>query len=412
MLRRSAEPAVDQALQDTPVTVILGPRQVGKSTLARVFVSRERPYVTLDDLTALGEAKRNPAQFLDSLGRPVIIDEVQRAPELFLPIKQRVDRDRKPGAYLLTGSANVFLLPKIADSLAGRVQTIDLLPLTQSELTARPENNALETLLRPELDPRDLPDLPTEHEEITETIARGGFPEPASRPSQARRRAWFDSYVRTLLDRDVRDIANIEGLSQMPRLLSLLARRSGEPFNVLSLSRETGIPHTTLTRYVELLKALYLLQSVPAWTQEPAARFLRTPNSFLVDSGLLCALLGVEAKGLEAEHDALVIALKTFVANELARQIAASSAKPWLLHLRSVKRSQVDFVLQTGQGKLLGIQTAAVTSLATEHFAGLRYLAELAGESFLRGIVLCLGREPQWLGKNILALPIPYLWSL
>lgn len=412
MFRRHAESAVEDSLQDTPVTLIMGPRQVGKSTLVMRFSTRERPYVTLDDPHILAAARLNPGQFLVDHGTPLIVDEVQRAPELLLAVKLAVDRNRRPGMYLLTASANVLVMPKVADSLAGRMEPIDLLPLTQAEIEGQDRNPVVDRWFDPDFDARALSCDACLAADVADRILTGGFPEPVSRSSAARRDAWFAAYVRTILDRDVRDLANIDGLTQMPRLLALVASRTGDSLNVSSLSRSSGIAQTTLTRYLDLLRALFLIQTVPAWSIDRDHRFTKTPKAYVVDSGLLGHLCRADARALLADRALLGQALENFVANELQRQILTSKVRPWLMHLRTVKQKQVNFVLEAPDGRIVGIEVRPTAVVGDADVEGLRFLSELAGERFVRGIVLDLGQEARVVGPSLLALPISSLWSL
>lgn len=405
MIARTLEPEIVAALADSPVVLIRGPRQSGKSTLAKRFAqSGTWRYVTLDDPIHLAEAARDPGAFLDAQGCPLILDEVQRAPELMLAIKLRVDRDRKPGMYLLTGSANVLALPRIADSLAGRMEVFELLPLTQAELEGVSSSFLAEVFQDGLLAARTYGEA-----NPAERMLRGGFPEPALRAS-GRREVWHAAYVKTLLERDVRDLSQISGLTQMPRLLSLLAARSGDTINISSLSRETGIPHTTLTRYLELLETLYLLQLVPSWHSNLGARFIKASKAYLSDSGLLCYLSRLDAKAL-SDRERLGPVLENFVANELARLCACTLGAPWLLHFRTVKHKEVSFVLESTDQRIVGIEVKAAASVQQDDFAGLRYLAEVAGDRFQRGVLLYLGTEVVPVAPDLVALPLASLWS-
>lgn len=398
---------MDGALDDTPAVLVCGPRQCGKSTLVRAVGERRGwRYATLDDPLLLADAQRDPGALLDRLGDQVILDEVQRAPGLFLPLKLRIDRERRPGRWLLTGSANVLLVPKIADSLAGRIEVIDLQPLSQAELE-QSKANFVDALFRGDLEESVQENGP----DLSERIVRGGYPEPALRAQSARRNAWFQSYVRTLLDRDVRDLSQVEGLAQMPRLLALLAARQGESLNVLGLARLTGIPHTTLTRYLHLLKALMLTLEVPAWSAETGTRLLKGPKLFLADSGLAAHLTRRSADALRTDHEAMASALEGFTAAELARLAGASETRPWLLHLRTVRRHQVAFVLEAPDGRVVGIDLKNAPSLQPDDLAGLEFLRDLTGDRFVRGVVLTVGGELREVGDRLAAAPISRLWS-
>jgi predicted AAA+ superfamily ATPase len=408
MIHRWADTAVEAALQDTPVVLVHGPRQAGKSTLVREASERagDRLMVTLDDPEPLALAKANPAEFLHAYPPPVTIDEVQRAPELFLPMKAWVDRKRVPGSFLLTGSANVLMLPKMADSLAGRMEIIDLFPLSQAEIEGT-RTNAVDAFFAPEFSPRGLKGEP---ERLPGRIVTGGYPEPVTR-SAARRLPWFQAYVRTILDRDVRDIAQIEGLTQMPRLLGLLAARAGSTLNIASLARDTGIAHTTLTRYIDLLRSIFLIRFVPAWSVDAGAKFTKTPKAYLVDTGLLCHLERLDEKGL-TDRDRLGPVLENFVAAELAKLADQSEARPFLTHLRTVKQKEVDFVLDAQSRGVVGIQVRPTRTVHPNDLEGLRFLSEVVGDRFVRGILLYAGEEAKPVGKDLWALPIDALWRL
>lgn len=399
-----AEQKVAEALSDTPVVIIVGPRQCGKSTLAMKF-SEGREYVTLDDPVYLAHATENPADFLHAHPAPLIIDEIQRAPGLFLPLKLMVDKSRVPGSYILTGSANVLLLPKVADSLAGRMEILDLQPLSQGELEGI-RSNWIDDVFEGTHASRNVQDSMR----IEDRIVRGGYPEPAQRQPK-RRDPWFQSYVRTLLDRDVRDLANIDGLTQLPKLLRLLAARAGTPLNLSGLARETNLPHTTITRYVDLLKALYLIQTVPAWSADAEVKLARTPKAYLVDTGLACHLNQVDEKLLARAGDLRSSMLETFLANELIRLIGCAETQCDLFHMRTVKNREIPFLIEARDGRIVAIdfQDQAVPSpQSTER---LDYVREVVGDKWHRGIWLHTGTEAKPLASDLIAMPISYLWG-
>ena len=395
-----------EALGDTPVVLIHGPRQSGKSTLGQ-NLEPDRKYVTLDDPIALNLARRDPRAFLEAHPAPVMIDEVQRAPELFMAIKLQVDRDRKAGKYLLTGSANVLNLPKLADSLAGRMEIVDLLPFSQGELELTSESfvdQVFQDRFEPFFDQEDL-------RGVVDRIVRGGFPEASMRSSQSRRDAWFANYVRTLLERDVKDVANIDALAQMPLLLRLLAARSGSTLNAAGLATETGIPYTSLKRYISLLETIFLVRLVNTWSSDRSRILTKAPKAFMVDTGLLCYLANLDARSLLGDSLRLKPVLENFVAMELQKQCSFGEVKPWLLHLRTIRHLSVDFVLESRRGDVVGIQVRANSTLHEDDAEGLRYLRELVGPSFVRGIVLYTGNEIQPLDERIIGVPISSLWK-
>jgi predicted AAA+ superfamily ATPase len=408
MIDRWARPELEDALADTPVVLVHGPRQAGKSTLTQQVSEKlgGRTMVTLDDPEPYRLAKTHPAEFLHAYPAPVTIDEVQRAPELFLPIKAWIDRNRVPGSFLLTGSANVLMLPKLADSLAGRMEIVNLPPLAQGEIEGSTAN-FVDLLFAKDFNPRSFK---ADHTDLAARIVTGGYPEPVLR-SPRRRAAWFQDYMRTLLDRDVRDIANIEGLTQVPRILSLLAARTGSSLNTASLSRDTGIAHTTLTRYLSLLKTIFLLSYVPAWSSDTGVSLAKTAKTYLPDTGLLCHLLRLEESDL-GDRDRMGLVLENFVAVELSKLIDHATARPTLGHLRTVKLREVDFVLDAASKGVVGIEVSPTYTPSPTDAEGLRYLGELAGERFLRGIVLYLGNDVVPLGKDLWAVPVSALWAM
>ena len=399
-----AEQMVSDALTDTPVVIIVGPRQCGKSTLALKF-GEGRKYVTLDDPVYLAHATENPADFLHAHPAPLIIDEIQRAPGLFLPLKLMVDKQRTPGSYILTGSANVLLLPKVADSLAGRMEVIDLQPLSQSELEGN-TYNWVDDVFENQQSSRTVEDFV----KLEERVTRGGYPEPAQRQAK-RRDPWFQSYIRTLLDRDVRDVANIDGLTQLPKLLRLLAARAGTPLNLSNLSRETSLPHTSITRYVDLLKALYLVQTVPAWSADAAVKLARTPKAYLVDTGLACHLNQIDEKQLARPGDLRAALLETFLANELLRLIQGADVSCELFHLRTVKNHEIPFLIEARDGRIVAIDFQDQAVPSPQSIDRLSYVKEVVGDRWHRGIWMHTGSEAKPLASDIHAVPISCLWS-
>jgi len=250
------------ALADTPVTLLVGARQTGKSTLCRAIAERDHParYLTLDDAATLAAAHADPVSFITAIEGPVVLDEVQRAPELFRAIKVQVDRRRTPGQFLLTGSANVLVMPKMSESLAGRMEVLTLWPFSQGEIEQTAEGFLAAVFGSKPLRP---PPSAGSRRQVIARAVRGGYPEILQRIDAARRRAWFGSYLTTILQRDVRDLAHIDGLTQMPRLFELLAARAATLLNYAELSRTVGWPQTTLKRYMALLEATFLIHSIP-----------------------------------------------------------------------------------------------------------------------------------------------------
>lgn len=410
MYRRNIAPLVREALQDTPVVLLNGARQTGKSTLVRggMLENSDARYLTLDEAGVLAAAEADPAGFLSGLGGPVILDEVQRSPGLFPAIKAEVDRDRRPGRFLLTGSANVLLLPRLSESLAGRMEILTLWPLSQGEIEGVQEGFVDAVFSK---DPISFQQEPEGTSDLPGRLLRGGYPEAHARGSEARRRAWFGSYVTTILQRDVRDLSNIEGLTDLPRLLSLLAARSASLVNYAELSRSASMPQSTLKRYVSLLQATFLVRTLPAWSSNLGKRLVRSPKLLLCDTGLISSLQGLSAERLASDPVLVGPLLENFVAVELQKQSAWSATQPRPFHFRTQTGQEVDIVLEDAAGRVVGVEVKASATVGARDFRGLRALAEASGDRFRRGVVLYTGRTAVPFGENLHALPVSSLWS-
>lgn len=403
-----------EALSDTPVVLLHGARQTGKSTLVRHLAAEAHParYLTLDDARVLSAAAADPQGFIDGLDGPVVLDEVQRAPDLFLAIKRVVDRDRQPGRFLLTGSANVLLVPRLAESLVGRLEILTLWPLSQGELQGRREG-LVDTLFagkRPDWAAAGKA-MAADHATLWEELRLGGYPEVRTRPSPERRAAWFGSYVTTILQRDVRDLSRVEGLTEMPRLLTLLASRLGNTSNFAEMSRETSLSQTTLKRYLSLLETTFLVQRLPPWSANLGKRLTRSPKLFLTDTGLAAHLLGLEADPGRPGPSHRGPLLECFVFTELRKALGWSRARPRLSHYRTQAGSEVDFVLEDQAGRTVAVEVKAGSNVGEKDFRGLRELQKALGERFLHGLVLYGGREPVPFGERLTAVPVEALWT-
>jgi predicted AAA+ superfamily ATPase len=410
MYPRHLTAPVEEALADTPVVLLVGARQVGKTTLVQSLIGERYPArsVTLDDATVLAAVRADPAGFLAASSGPLAIDEVQRAPDLFSVIKAVVDRHRAPGRFLLTGSTNVLTLPKLSESLAGRMEVLTLWPLAQSEI-AGSEGNAVDALFAPQFPVTDLPGV--ERAELIRRLLAGGYPEPLGRPSEVRRRAWFSSYLTTILQRDVRDLSNIEGLTDIPRLLALLAARTASLLNVADVSRSVGMPNTTLHRYLALLEATFLIRPLPAWHANLGLRLVKAPKLLLNDTGLIAGLLALNAQRLEQDGNLLGQLLENFVGMELRKHAGWGAVRPELFHFRTQANQEVDVVLEEPGGRLVGVEVKASATVTSSEFKGLRSLAEAVGNRFVRGVVFYSGAQIVPFGADLYAVPLSFLWS-
>ena len=409
MYRRRLCDQIHVAMTDTPVIFIKGARQTGKTTLTRQLehAGNPIPYLTFDDVSVLSAAQSDPPGFLAAVPNPVILDEVQRLPELFVSIKAVVDRARTAGRFILTGSADVMLAPNLSESLAGRMEQLTLWPLSQGEIGETRET-FVDTILgsgRFKPPPRET------RLNLMVRISQGGYPVAISRNSEPRRRAWFDSYISSIIQRDVRDLSGISDLTALPRLLQLLAARSANLVNFAGLSRDSGLPQTTLKRYFSLLEITFLVVTIQPWSNNRGQRLVKAPKVYLNDTGLLVSLLDITPARLNQDPNAFGALLENFVAMELRKQASWSDAKPGLLHYRTHTGAEVDLVLETGRGEIAGIEVKSSMSVSEADFRGLKSLAEVAGPKFRRGVVLYTGEQIIPFGKNLAAVPVQALWN-
>ena len=405
---RLAEKSLADALADTPVVVVQGPRQCGKTTLAlRVGGTLGFEYVNLDDDASRRAAQDDPAGFVGRLPERVIIDEVQRAPELFLPLKVEVDRRRVPGRFLLTGSTNVLLVPRVADSLAGRMGSIRLHPLAQCEL-ARKEPRFLETILKGDFKIRTSPRL---GQELAERIVGGGFPAALARNTAARRRQWYTDYVDALVQRDLRDLSRISSLRAIPKLLKLAASQTARLINVSELATPFEVSRPTIRDYVTLLERIFLLDELPPWHSNRLKRLVKTPKLHLADSGLACALLGITATELWQDRTMLGQLLETFVYGELRRQSSGIEEPIDFSHYRDKDGAEVDIVIEHSGARVSGVEVKASSTVHPTDFRGLRRLREATGKRVTCGVVLYDGEVTVGFGDDMFAVPLAALWA-
>lgn len=406
VLPRLARAALQASLNDTPVVLLQGPRQCGKTTLARsVAEPTGYGYLSFDDDNLVRAARADPLGFITDLPPKMVLDEVQRVPEIFTTLKLVVDRDRQPGRFLLTGSADVLLLPRLADSLAGRIEVIRLHPMAQVELRQQ-SASFLQRLFRAEF---GVVGATRMGQALAELVVAGGFPAALTRlPS--RRSAWYQSYVQTLVQRDVRDLARIAALDVMPRLLELAAGQTAHLFNVSELASPFGLSRPTVRDYLTLLERVFLVDLLPPWHVRQINRLIKTPKLHLGDTGVACALLHLDAKTLHANRALLGQLLETFVFQELRRQASGQAEPVKFYHFRNRDDHEVDIVLEQGTA-LVGVEVKASGTVRAEDFRGLRKLQEIAGDRFTCGVVLYDGELSLPFGPGLFALPIQTLWG-
>lgn len=406
MYPRFSETNLREALQDTPVVLIHGSRQCGKSTLAQ-FVGDDLGYryISFDEDNQLQAAKADPMGFIQSLPEKVILDEIQRTPELFLAIKANVDKNRKPGRFLLTGSANVLLLPQLADSLAGRMEIIQLRPLAQSEIASQPPG-FLAQLFKADFGPALNQ---TSHIQLGQTLAEiicsGGYPAAIARSSTKRRSKWYKDFIASLIQRDVQDIARIRNLEILPKLLALAASQTARLFVATELAAPFSLSRPTIREYLTLLEQLFLIEQLQPWHSNRLSRLIKTPKLHLADTGLACALMDINSKTLWEDKALLGQLLETFVFQELRKQASWHDENLNFYHFRNKDKVEVDIIIE--QGRLLaGIEVKASATVRKEDFKGLNKLRDTCGKNFAAGIVLYDGESILPFGDRLFAIPI------
>lgn len=409
MIQRSLEGLIRAALTDTPVTMVVGARQTGKSTLVTsIAAGAGASCISFDDPSALDNARSDPVAFVEELDGISIIDEVQRAPEVFLPIKAAVDRDRRPGRFIFTGSANPLFIPDVAEALAGRIEILTLWPLSAAELEGKPESKLVRLLLDPDSSARGV--HPVDRKELASRVVQGGFPEAVDREDPERRERWFGNYLTTILERDVRALGDIARLEQLPKLLTATALRSRGSLNKSGLSRELALPLSSMERYLLLLERIYLLRRLPAWHNRLGPRLVKAPKFLICDSGLLCHLVRFDEDRLLSDPTSFGLALEGFVGIELAKAVDLAPGTPRLMHYRTSKGVEIDFILETADGRVAAIEVKASSTVEAADFRRFDGLRETLGSRFVRGVVFYTGDRVLPFGDRVQAWPVSLLW--
>ena len=399
---------VEQALADTRVILVNGARQVGKSTLvAQIAKQREAVWYSFDRTETLRLAQLDPTEFVRT-AHPMVIDEVQRFPEILLAIKEVVDFEGEPGMFLLTGSARVLSLRGVPDTLPGRIETIELWPLSQGEIDGAPDGFVDAAF-------HHGPSLYHESEESRESyvdrIVRGGFPEAVARTGK-RRASFHRSYVSDLINRDVAQISNIDKTGHLRSLVQLLAARSGELLVPGTLANQLGVTAETVNRHIVLLEETFLVKRIPVWSRNLSTRTTAAPKAAMVDSGIVASLLGMDTASLRRLGSPLGPLLEGFVAMELARQLTWCEEDVRMYHYRTRDKVEVDILLENARGQVVAIEVKAASSTRPEDFRGLKHLADRLGDDFVAGYVLHLGTQSLPAGPKLRTLPVAALWEV
>lgn len=405
MYPRFVERRVRNALAETRVVLITGPRQSGKTTLAQKIADADMPYVTLDDQTILDAANADPIGFLRTYERAVF-DEIQRAPGLILAIKTAVDSDPRPGRFLLTGSANFMTLPRVADSLAGRMSVIRLLPLAQAEIRGHVPS-FLEQVFNG--NPPSAPSTSVGND-LLDIALTGGYPEVVDRTTWPSRRNWILDYVQSTIQRDVQEVARVDQLSALPRLFRVLAEFSGQLANYSGIGNMVNLNHVTARRYIDVFERLFLVNPIGPWYSNELKRLIKSPKLYFFDSGLLATMRNLTPERILRDRTPFGSILETFVFSELSKLADWSDEPYFLSHFRDRRQNEVDFVLEDLSGRVVGIEVKAAATVSSSDFSGLRCLAS-ACDQFVTGIILYDHDRVVSFGESMFAIPISALWS-
>lgn len=399
---------INEALLDTPVIFIMGPRQGGKTTLAKEVIGKDWVFISLDDETQLVAAKKDPVGFIRELNaRHIVIDEIQREPRLLLAIKQAVDEDRKPGRFLITGSANALLMPQVVDSLAGRIEVVRLNTLSECEIKSV-KSSFLEKLMQgKKLEVTEL----RIRKYLIERIFTGCFPEPFARSGERRKVAWYKQYLNTMIHKDIKDLQYIDSPTDMLNLLKLIAHYSGKLINFQELSGKIGLSALTVKKYIALLEHLFFVEQLPAWHTNDYKRLVKTPKIHMVDTGLICSIRNISTEFLSSMPTQLGPLLETFVVNELRKQEVWLEEDLMFYHYRDKDKVEVDCIIENASGDCFAIEVKASATIGPEDFKGINRFKTVAKDRFKVGVLLYDGDNTIGFGENMYAVPIAALWA-
>ncbi len=406
MYTRHITQRIQTAMSDTRVVLIAGPRQAGKTTLAQSIAGENTPFFTLDNASTLDAAQRDPVGFIRGLDKAVI-DEVQRAPALLLAIKESVDNDQRPGRFLLTGSANLMTLPKVADSLAGRMEVAKLLPLSQSELHDT-QSTFLDKVFEGKIPTITAPLIAND---LVQAVLSGGYPEAVARKSHKRRQDWYLNYIDAIVQRDIKEISKIEQRQQIPRLLQGLAHHSSQLINYTKVGSLLDMNGVTTQKYTGILEQLFLVSALAPWHTNRIKRLVKSPKLHFLDSGLLAALQDITLEKIKKDRLMFGPLLETFVFTELQKLSSWNDDRFVFSHFRDKQQNEVDIVLQNRSGQIVGIEVKASGTVSSADFSGLRKLAEAHHKEFVLGLVLYDHDETIPFGEKLVAAPVSVLWA-
>lgn len=405
MFTRKLNNTLHSILSDTPALLITGPRQSGKTTLVK-SLSPNMAYFTLDDELDRSYALTDPTGFIRR-SQSMIIDEIQRAPNLLFAIKKSIDDNRQPGRFILTGSTNVLTMPSFADSLAGRMENLTLLPLSQAEMV-NSHTNWLDVVFSGNIPAPNQCDV---GEAFIDKIISGGYPEVIARNSEKRKQDWCVQYVNALLTRDILDVAGISKAAQMPKFLGIIAQMAGGLSNAAKAAGEIGIDRKTAAKYMGILEQMYLIKEVPSWSSNAISRIVKSPKIQFIDSAILATLLGQTKSSLLRDRSAMGALTESFVLSELLKMSSYSDHRYRFSHYRDALRNEVDFVVENERNEIVAIEVKASATIGMNDFKGIKHFHSLVGNNLTAGIVLYDGNEIKSVGDNLWTVPLSSLWA-
>jgi predicted AAA+ superfamily ATPase len=413
LLPRNVEALALATISDTPVTVIQGARQVGKSTLASMLASHlDSRQVTFDNPSSLVAAQEDPVGFVEQhTSGTLIIDEAQIYPQILRSIKHSVDENRRPGRFIITGSADLLHVSGANESLAGRAETVRLYPFSQGELNGYREDFVKRLVSGKPPEPSSRQTTLSRKDYAT-ILPKGGYPEAIVR--QARRRtAFYRNYLSGVLDHDAAELSGLAHLDKLQLLYTLLSAQTSNELVKANLAKTVGIPETSIHAYLRLLSDLYLIHELPAWGRNISKRAVSRSKVYLIDSGLASFLNGESEESLAdfAHGEAFGRLLESLAVGELLKQQTWSDIDYTLFHYRDKDQREVDIIIELFDGRLIGLEIKATQTVLRKHFGGLRFLRDVLGERFIGGFVLYTGQESLSFGDRLIALPLCELWS-
>ena len=408
-IARQIETRIQEALADTRIVAIVGPRQSGKTTVAqRIAAVGGRRFVSLDDDNARDLAVNDPVSFMRNYENGAVIDEIQRAPRLILALKRAVDDNPQPGRWLITGSVDLFKTAITPDSLAGRIEVIELLPLSQTESERQDASGFLRRAFAGDF-PGSVETGFTDN--LIGRVLTGGYPAVFLTANMRRRQARLRMYAKMLALRDLPDLLPVRKTADLANLIEYATQTSGQLVNLSRIAAGLGVDYKTVDSWLTLLERMFLIRRIGAWQRSRIKRLVKASKLHFIDSGMLAALAGLSERTLVAKRQELGRLLETFVFSEIIKALPHYDEVVRISHYRDDNKYEVDFVLETAAGGTVGLEAKAAGSVSIRDFRGLRQLAAAVGDEFACGIVLHDGQQIMRFSERMFALPFRMLWE-